>query len=163
LIKAVIFDLDGTLIQLQIDYEKLFQDFKNIMKISDTHPIADTVSKLDNETREKVFKVWDNAEHDALAKMVVKDEGIKIYTMFSQKPKALVTLQGRALAKAAIDQLGLSFDAIFTREDSLNRVEQLKNAAQKLRTGCKNVLFVGNTDEDSSAAKKVGCKFLRVK
>jgi HAD superfamily hydrolase (TIGR01549 family) len=163
LIEAVIFDLDGTLIQLSIDYEKLFQEFRKIMKVSNLHPLVETVSKLDDKARKEVFKVWDKAELAALAKMTVNDEGIKIYKMFQQKPKALVTVQGKALVKAALERLELSFNVIFTREDSLNRVEQLKNAAQKLETQIQNVLFVGNTENDFLAAKKVGCKFLRVR
>jgi HAD superfamily hydrolase (TIGR01549 family) len=163
LIEAVIFDLDGTLIQLPIDYEKLFQEFRKIMKVSNLHPLVETVSKLDDKTRKEVFKVWDKAELAALAKMTVNDEGIKIYKMFQQKPKALITVQGKALVKAALERLELSFNVIFTREDSVNRVEQLKNAAQKLGTRIQNVLFVGNTENDFLAAKKVNCQFLRVK
>jgi HAD superfamily hydrolase (TIGR01549 family) len=163
LIEAVIFDLDGTLIQLSIDYEKLFQEFRKIMKVSNLHPLVETVSKLDDKTRKEVFKVWDKAELAALAKMTVNDEGIKIYKKFPQKPKALITVQGKALVKAALERLELSFNVIFTREDSVNRVEQLKNAAQKLGTRIQNVLFVGNTENDFLAAKKVNCQFLRVK
>lgn len=163
MIEAVVFDFDGTLIQLSIDYEKLFQEFKKIMKVSNLHPLVETVSKLDDRTRKEVFKVWDKAELAALAKMTINDEGIKIYKMFQQKPKALITLQGKALVKAALERLELSFNVIFTRDDSLNRVEQLKNATQKLETQIQNVLFVGNTENDFLAAKKVGCKFLRVR
>ena len=163
MIEAVIFDLDGTLIQLPIDYERLFQEFKKIIKINNFHLLVETVSKLDARTRKDVFKVWDEAELAALTKMTINDEGIKIYKMFQQKPKALITLQGKALVKAALERLELSFNIIFTREDSLNRVEQLKNAAQKLETQIQNVLFVGNTENDFLAAKKVNCQFLRVK
>ncbi len=163
MIEAVIFDLDGTLIQLPIDYEKLFQEFKKIIEINNLHPLVETVSKLDDKKRKEVFKIWDEAELSALAKMTINDEGIKIYKMFQQKPKALITLQGKALVKAALERLELSFNVIFTREDSLNRVEQLKNAAQKLETRIQDVLFVGNTENDFLAAKKVNCQFLRVK
>ena len=163
MIEAVIFDLDGTLIQLPIDYEKLFQEFKKIIKINNLHPLVETVSKLDDRTRKEIFKVWDRTELAALAKMSINDEGIKIYKMFQQKPKALVTLQGKALVKAALERLELSFNVIFTREDSLNRVEQLKSVAQKLEMQIQSVLFVGNTENDFLAAKKVNCQFLRVK
>jgi phosphoglycolate phosphatase-like HAD superfamily hydrolase len=58
--------------------------------------------------------------------------------------------------------LGLSFNFIITREDSLNRVEQLRIAAEKLGIKMQNILFIGNTDEDMLAAKTVGCQFMRV-
>ncbi len=163
LIEAVIFDLDGTLIQLPVDYEKLFREFKDIMKTSEVRPLVDTVPRLNEETMKKVFKAWDNHEILALKKMTVKDEGIKIYEMHQQKPKALVTMQGKALVEAALRHLGLTFNVIVTREDSLSRIEQLKSAVEELGMRFQSVLFVGNTEDDFIAAKKLNCRFLRVK
>jgi HAD superfamily hydrolase (TIGR01549 family) len=163
LIKAVIFDLDGTLIHLPIDYEELFLEFKKIMLVDSVHPLADAVSRLNKNTRGRVFRVWDKAELAAAAKMSVNEEGMKIYKNFSQKPKALVTMQGRKIVKNILAQLGLSFNITVTREDSLNRTEQLKNAAEKLKTQFQSILFVGNTETDSLAAEKIGCQFLRIR
>ena len=50
-----------------------------------------------------------------------------------------------------------------TREDSLFRVEQLTKAINLLEAEPKNVLFVGNTDGDATAAMSLGCQFMRVK
>jgi len=163
LIKAVIFDLDGTLIHLPIDYERLFQEFRKIMKTTDIHPLAKKISKLDEKTKNKIFEVWGKAELAASANITVKDEGIAIYKKFSEKPRALVTLQGKALVQFVLEHLGLSFNFVVTREHCLNRVEQLKIISEKLGVSSKNILFVGNTDDDFLAAKKVGCKFLRAK
>lgn len=163
MIQAVIFDLDGTLIDLPIDYEKLFSETRKITKIEDIRPLADTVLRLSARTRRKVLKAWDGTELDALAKMTINDEGTRIYKKFSAKRKALVTMQGKAVVTVALERLRLSFDVVLTREDSLSRVEQLKNAAQKLGTQADDVLFVGNTEGDQLAAKKVGCQFLKVK
>jgi len=162
LIEAVIFDLDGTLIQLPVDYERMFMGFRKIMKTEKVRPLLETVSKLDPNTKEQVFKAWDKAELAVSEKVTAKKEGISVYQKYSQKPKALVTMQGRALVKTILDRCVLRFDFIVTREDSLSRIEQLRNAAEKLKTPCQNVLFVGNTDCDVAAAEKVGCQFLRV-
>lgn len=162
MIKAVIFDLDDTLIHLPIDYEKLFREFSKIMKTADVRPLTKSISKLDEKTKKKVFEVWDNAELAALADMKVNDEGFALYKKFSEKPRALVTMQGKALVQIVLERLGLSFNFVVTREYCLSRVEQLKIAAEKLGVPFQNVLFVGNIDDDFLAAKKVGCQFLRV-
>jgi len=162
LIKAVIFDLDGTLIHLPIDYERLFREFSKIVKIADVRPLAKTISKLDEKAKKKLFEVWDNAELAALTDATVNDEGIALYKKFSGKPKALVTMQGKALVQNILKRLGLSFNFVVTREHCLNRVEQLKIAAEKLRAPLRNILFIGNTDDDFLTAEKVGCGFLRV-
>ena len=78
------------------------------------------------------------------------------------KPKALVTMQGKAVVKNILAHLKLVFDVAVTREDSLNRKDQLEDVAEKLKTRCGSILFVGDTENDALAAEKVGCQFLRV-
>ena len=161
--KAVIFDLDGTLVDLPIDYDKLFKDFGKLLKTADVRPVTKTISRLDEKTKNEVFKCWEKIELEALLKMTLKIEGLELVKQYSGKKKALVTMQGKILAQNALKRLGISFDSIVTRENSLDRAEQLKIAAQQLKTPIKDVLFIGNTEEDSQAAKKIGCEFLRVK
>jgi phosphoglycolate phosphatase-like HAD superfamily hydrolase len=88
---------------------------------------------------------------------------MKLYREFAGKPKALVTLQGKAVVTLILKKFGLSFDVVVTREDSLFRAEQLLMAAEKLKVPVGDLLFVGNADTDAAAAQKVGCQFQRVK
>ena len=163
MIKAVIFDLDGTLVHLPINYEKLFTEFKKIIGTSDLHPLAQKVSELDTKTKKKIFDVWNNFEIEAVSNLRLNTEGMGFYKKFSKKRKALVTMQGKPVVDIITERLKLHFDAIITREETLNRIEQLKIAAQKLGTSLSNVLFIGNTQEDSLAAEKTGCEFIRVR
>jgi phosphoglycolate phosphatase-like HAD superfamily hydrolase len=78
-IKAVIFDLDGTLIHLPIDYERLIQEFRKIAHAESFHPLLEAVSKLDDVTRGRVFKIWDLAELTASAGMTDNQEGMKLH------------------------------------------------------------------------------------
>ena len=162
MIEAVIFDLDGTLIHLPIDYERLIREFEKIAHVESFHPLLEAVSKLDEATRGQVFKIWDLAELAAATRITVNQEGVSLYEFFSEKPKALVTMQGKALVTAILEKLGLTFDVVLTREDSLNRAEQLKLSAQKLSARLGNVLFVGNSENDAVAAKLVMCQFQRM-
>jgi phosphoglycolate phosphatase-like HAD superfamily hydrolase len=117
---------------------------------------------LDEKTRKQLFKTWDRAEVEALAGMKTNDEGISLYKKYSEKPKVLVTMQGKALVKTVLERFGLSFNLVITRENCLDRAEQIKTAAEKLKTPLQNILFIGNTNEDRLTAKMVGCQFLRV-
>jgi HAD superfamily hydrolase (TIGR01549 family) len=161
--EAVIFDLDGTLINLPVNYEKLIEEIENITKTEYVGPLTVAVSKLDEKTKKKVFKVWDEAELEALEKMTINDEGMAIYRKFSEKPKALVTMQGKALVKVVFERLKLSFNVVLTREDSLDRAEQLRHVIRSLKTPAEKTLFIGNTKGDLQAAKKAECRFRKVR
>ena len=162
MIEAVIFDLDGTLVHLPINYQRLFKKFREIMKTKDIHPLTQKISRLDKQTRQKIYEIWDKAELAALGKVKVKDEGLTIYNKFSKMPKALVTMQGRAVVERIIEGLNLSFRFVATRECSLDRIEQLREAAMKLEKELGNILFVGDMENDSLAALEAGCRFLRI-
>ncbi len=163
MIEAVIFDLDGTLIQLPLDYPKMYATFKKIMKTDQIRPVLETVAKLDPTTKAQVFKAWDKAERAVTEKITPNKEGMTLYQKYADKPKALVTMQGKAIVDVVVDRCELCFDFIATRENSLSRAEQLEIAAEKLKTPLKSILFVGNSDGDAIAAEKVGCTFQRVK
>jgi phosphoglycolate phosphatase-like HAD superfamily hydrolase len=71
-------------------------------------------------------------------------------------------MQGKVVVDAILEKLGLTFEVVLTREDSLNRAEQLKMAVKKLAANLGDVLFVGNSDNDVLAAKQVMCSFQKV-
>ena len=163
MIKAVIFDLDGTLVHLPIDYERLFKEFSKIMKTEEVRPLTEKISRSNEKTRKRVLEVWDRFELEALRNFTVNEKGITLYQRFSKIPKALVTMQGKKVVENINKRLGLSFNFTITREDTLDRTKQLQNAAQMLEAQPQNILFIGNTDDDYFAAEKFGCQFLRVK
>jgi HAD superfamily hydrolase (TIGR01549 family) len=162
LTQAVIFDLDGTLVDLPIDYDSLFREFAKIMKTAQVRPLTETVARLDGKTKKRVFLAWERSELEAFDEAVPNEEGLSIYKELIRKPRALVTMQGRNLVKNVVQKLNLRFDFTVTREDSLDRREQLEIAAKKLKAPLQKILFVGNTLEDQIAAKEVGCRFVRV-
>jgi len=162
LIDAAIFDLDGTLVDLPVDYDKLFEEIRKILKKETVHSLLKTVKEADEEERDRIFRAWDKIELKALPKTTQITEGIGVYSKYCEKPKALVTMQGKNLVKALLKRFDLCFAFSITREQSLDRDKQLEIAARKLRTNVQNILFVGNEDHDEKAARKIGCKFRRV-
>jgi len=98
-IEAIVFDLDGTLVGFPINYETLFEEFRRIMGVREVHPVVEVVSRTDGKTRELVFNAWDRAELAVASNTLVNEEGMKTYIEFLEKPKALVTLQGKRLPK----------------------------------------------------------------
>jgi len=162
MIDGVVFDLEGTLVKLPIDYESLYEEIKRVLRISRVKPLTKTVRKLDDKSRGKVYELWERAELKALPKMGVNEEGMKIYKMYSNKPVALVTMQSKTVVRKILVRFHLSFNAIVTREDEIERVRQIRKAIDEMGLESYSVLVVGDRDSDEAAAKQVGCAFLRV-
>ncbi len=162
MIKAVIFDLDGTLVHLPIEYDNLFRELGRIMRIDEVRPLLQTIPTVDKKTKKQIFAAWEKAELAVSKRVEINEKGIKTYEKFAKKPKALVTLQGKKIVRIILEENELDFGTVITREDTLNRVEQLKRAARSLNAQFKNLLFVGNTSNDFEAAKEIGCQFLKI-
>ena len=162
-IKGTIFDLDGTLVSLPIDYPALYAEFRKILGVQTIEPLTKTVATLNNVLKRKVFEKWTRAELAILPKMRVVKEGIELYGQYSEIPKALVTMQGRKTVERILYILGLSFEAVTTREDSLDRTAQIILALEKLGLKPENVVVIGDRETDKTAAEKIGCKFRMVK
>jgi HAD superfamily hydrolase (TIGR01549 family) len=161
---AFIFDLDGTLVDLPLNYWAMFAEFKQILGVSEVQPLLETITKIsDLQKRKRIFDTWERYEMAVVQKTIVHEEGYRIYKANQDKPKVLVTLQSRKVSGVIMDKFKLSFGAVFTREDSVSRSEQLNMAAQKLNLPLRDILFVGNSDNDAQAAKQAGCQFRKVK
>jgi HAD superfamily hydrolase (TIGR01549 family) len=162
--KTVIFDLDGTLFDLPIDYTALYKKVSEIIGIAEMGLLLETVSQIkDTQILRQVFDAWTSFELAIIDKVTVHEEGMQIYMQHSKLPKALVTMQSKETARKICKKFNIQFNAVFTREDSLNRSEQIKMAATKLESTLQDTLFIGNIDNDEKAAKQVNCQFIRVK
>ncbi|MGQ9565801.1 MAG: HAD family hydrolase [Candidatus Bathyarchaeales archaeon] len=163
MIEAAIFDLDGTLVNLPIDYEELYARFKKITGKTSVEPLTKTIAELNPTLKKRVFKAWTEMEFAALPRMTIAEEGITLYQQYRNTPRALVTMQGKKTVQRILEALSLSFNVIITREDSLDRISQIKMAMKKLRLKPENVIIIGDRETDRTAAEKVGCKFKMVK
>lgn len=163
MIEAAIFDLDGTLVNLPINYEELYARFKKITGKPNIEPVTKTIAELNPTLKKRVFTAWTLMEFAALPKMNIAEEGMTLYRQYRNMPRALVTMQGKKTVQRILKVLNLSFNVIITREDSLDRTTQIKMAMEKLRLKPENVIVIGDRETDRTAAETIGCKFKMVK
>lgn len=162
MINAAIFDLDGTLVDLPVNYDELFKEMKRILNKENVRPLLKTIREVNEKERRQIFMVWDEMEQEAFPKTAPVEEGMAIYKEYYEKPKALITMQGENSVTEILKSFDLSFAFSITRETSTDREEQLAMAVKKLKTDAHSIMFVGNEDHDKEAARKVGCQFRRV-
>jgi phosphoglycolate phosphatase-like HAD superfamily hydrolase len=162
--KAIVFDLDGTLFDLPVNYSVLRKKISEILDVTEIDSLLNAVTQIeDQKILRKVFDVWTSCELAIIDKIAIHEEGMRLYSQHVELPKALVTMQGKKTIHEICQKFNVQFDAVFTREDSLNRAEQLKMAAAILGFALPDILFIGNIDNDENAAEQVNCQFVRVK
>lgn len=176
-IKAVIFDLDGTLVRFALDFIRARREAIaeirrrgiNAENLSENLSLYSMLKVIKECTDSKIFldlkkSLWDiiekielkaanetNIQPNALQTLIrIKNIGLKL---------AIVTNNGRRATSMVIKKFGLKdfFDVIVTREDSeeLKPDEgSIKRAIEILGINAKEAIYVGDGVIDILAAKK---------
>lgn len=166
MIKGIIFDMDGTLIRLPINYEKIFKKLKILFDTNDEFKplIPSIISKSNDDSvlLQNAFDIICEEETVASKDFEVIDGTIDILNYLRNKnfKLCLVTMQCHNAAKFALDKIQISkfFSSIITRDDANQRSDQIKKSLQTLELNPENVLMVGDRIHDVHSAKQVGCQ-----
>ncbi len=162
--KTLITDLDGTLTNLEIDWDSLREKVRKEMDWDHPlRPLGMSIPKAarNEEEIEKAFSIVERVELEAAERASFN---LSLRHTLSKIEKAglrigLVTLQAKKPATKALDHLGVVdlFDIIVTREYSLDRKEQLEFAMKKLNAIPVECIFVGDAPWDVKAGRELGC------
>ncbi|MCP8309319.1 MAG: HAD family hydrolase [archaeon] len=176
-IKAVIFDLDGTLVKFALDFirarkeaiEEIRRRGINTEDLSESLSLYSMLKLIKERTDVKIFSdleksLWDIIEKieleaanktevqpNALQTLIkIKNLGLKL---------AIVTNNGRKATSVVIKRFGLDdfFDVIVTREDSKELKPDggsIKRAIEILGIDAKEAIYVGDGIIDILAAKE---------
>jgi HAD superfamily hydrolase (TIGR01549 family) len=158
-----IFDLDGTLVRIPVDWRSVREDLRSEFKTEDTFsPLFGSLQKFLSErpeARERVFALIDKREIAALGNSSLMEGVEETLSRLSKGASlSLVTMQGRRASEGILRKFGLSrfLPIQFTREDSLDRSHQLRMVMTRLIVGKDEVLFVGDRLNDVRSAAEVG-------
>jgi len=162
--QGLITDLDGTLVSLPINWDKIRSKVRKILRTNHRlKPLATTIPIVARGRKflEKLAYTYIELEEIKAVKHVVYDENL--YSLLKEikerKMKiALVTLQAYTSTDKILRKLCVRgfFDLIVTRDISVNRLEQLKYAVKKLKLNPKNTIFVGDMPWDYDAGIALG-------
>lgn len=160
---AYIFDLDGTLFTVPVDWLKVREEVSKMAgaPIGNT-PVFLKVEQLISirpSIRGTLFAMLDMHELKAVAAATPIDGAFELLSHLSKVAKlGLVTMQGSTACDKILGRhhLGELFDVLVTREDSLDRTVQLRIALQSLSSSPKDTLFTGDRLNDIVCGRRVG-------
>jgi len=164
-LELVIFDLDGTLVKIPIDYPKMYTQLRELLGLNaDVVRLkqVDELTKNDPDLRRRAFQILTAAEIEALPKLTVNPQTADFKERFKGLKKALVTLQGRETVNCILPRIPFKFDLVVTRENSLDRLEQIRHVIDTFRVRPEKVLVIGDRLNDKMCAEQAGCRFMKV-
>lgn len=167
--EAIITDLDGTIVDLGIDWDSLRERVRREMGWD--HPLKPLGPSIPKAARSKIeeeaaFRIVEEAEQEASERAEFNSKIVEIFRRIKGRglKLALVTLQARRPATTTLERLGILrfFDVLVARDVSLDRKEQLRIAIEGLGVRPQDCLFFGDTQWDVEAARELGCEIVCV-
>lgn len=168
--EAYVFDFDGTLGTIPVDWDRVREGLRRVTgDPSEFKPVFPTIAEVvarDPKLARPVFAVIDEFEAAAAPSARLYEGTVGLLSRLSETTKvSLVTMQGRGACSHVLERFGLKqyFLRYFTREDSLDRAEQIGFALSAMKVGRASSMFVGDRLNDLAAAKKVGMPFTMIR
>jgi HAD superfamily hydrolase (TIGR01549 family) len=177
-IDAVIFDLDGTIAKLHVDWELMKLDIKrylhsnyNVVKAPKNlnEDLDDTLEKLGKEAESGVNRIIEEHELRNMEEVEAIKDTITLIKKFKDNGKKLVVFSTnmRRTVETVLSNLGLDkyFDFIVAREDVKRHKpnpEGLSKIINHLRVSKSRVLYIGNDWKDTKVGKSIGVKVIKI-
>lgn len=152
-----IFDLDGTLIELNLDFDAI----RRAIGIRDKY-ILEAILKLDERTRKEKLEILKDFEiRSALtAKLMPYAKDVLSLLEDLGLKKGIVTRNCRESVEIVIERFGLDFDFIITREDAEPKPspKPILLALKLTKSEPRRAIVIGDYKFDLIAGRKAGTK-----
>jgi phosphoglycolate phosphatase-like HAD superfamily hydrolase len=168
--KYCVFDMDGTLISLPVEWDKVRAELQRLTGTSlQFNPFfldVQTIVAKDPLLLGPMMRTIDDYESRAVPEARLEEGAADVLAALSTRAKlSLVTMQGRAACDKILERLGIAkfFASSFTREDSMNRTAQLRMALKSIGAKEAEAFFVGDRINDLNAARAAGVRFVMIR
>lgn len=167
---VIAIDLDGTLIPILVDFERLRSEIRALLGIDHPlRPLGESLASLniDNCLKKKAWELIEKVELESVHRLNPRDLGSNIEAVRKLVEKGLtvfiVTMRSTTTARAVLEKLELRVDALklITRDVSPYRLVQLRSVLES-GVQVERLIFIGDTIYDEMAAKTLGINFIKV-
>lgn len=152
--RAILFDMDGTLIE-----ENLFLDnLREKIDIPPGHDLLAALITMEPAARAKAEAILHEIEHNGASQAALLPGCADLLHWLDTRGigRALITRNTRKSVQTVFDRCGLHFDVAITREDGEFKPDPapLRHACDRLGVGTADVWMVGDWKYDIEAANR---------
>ena len=157
-VQGIIFDLDGTLVELPVNWREVISSVENMLGIK-VRSLLELYPKIwGTEKYELVSRMVERFEMASLDGFRFLDDSPQLLRDLSSKYQlGLITFQGINVAKRITEMIGINGLLMATRDDAPTRIEQISRIVSATRYRFEDFLVVGDLLNDVYSALKVGC------
>ncbi len=114
--RGVIFDLDGTLVDSALDFDQMRRE----MGFSPGTPVLEGIAALDAEDAARCWAILEEHERAGCQRATCMPGAAELLAELAAQGfhRGLLTRNSRRFTKELIERLGLTFDAVMTRDDA---------------------------------------------
>ena len=154
-LKGVIFDMDGTVVDVTYDWDQIREELNSRGK-----PILFYLKSLEEPEKSEKWKILEKYEREATEKARLKPGIRGFLDLLSQKgiKKALVTNNSQRSVSFLIEKFNLEFDCVISRERGLWKPSgaPFQAVLEELGLEKEECCVVGDSHFDIKAAEEAG-------
>jgi HAD superfamily hydrolase (TIGR01549 family) len=160
MIRAIIFDMDGTITKPCIDWKRL----RERIGAAPGRTIIDHIESLDPAAAERANRILLDTEMDACAGSELNEGVPEVLGMLREQgiPTALVTNNHEEGMRVVLRKHGLAFDVALSRDDGILKpsADLIRKALEALAVEPAETLSIGDGRYDLDASAEAGVPFL---
>jgi HAD superfamily hydrolase (TIGR01509 family) len=162
MLRAILFDMDGTITRPHIDWPAL----RGRVGVPEGTPIMEYIDGLPEPERARANGVVEEVEMEAADSAVLNPGVHELLGRLRSRPLrlALITNNHRRAMLTVVDKFGLAFDLLLCREDALLKPapDLLLLALDRLQVRAGEACSVGDGRYDRDASQAAGIRYVHL-
>lgn len=156
-LKAIIFDLDGTVVDSKLDFDLMREDLSFPKDV----PILEHLETIKDESQvSKCHEIIHRHELKGAHESELMPGFLSFFNHLKSKnlPMGILTRNSKEVTQITLEKFNLEFDIVYTRECAAPKPdpEGLLLMAQKWEIGPANIAYIGDFQFDIEVARRAG-------